>query len=215
MRPVNILSKSLLTVGTVLGLIFAQSAAALVTVDAATAAVGPVAVGETFDVDVTVTWDGGGDLLGVFSSHEWDNTQLDLTNAVFPLATAFETRPVLLAMGAYYPGMGRLGTIADGVAGDDLSSTARTVQYAKAPPAVDAGNAASQVIVRLTFLVVGVGDGIAEVDGFFNQGDIGAEGDTFTFGSNVAISVPEPSSAMLGLSALGCVFAVVSVRRRD
>jgi hypothetical protein len=199
----RLLKIMLLTIATVA--LVATSASALVTVDATSAAAGPLLIGDSFDVDINVTWDGGGSLLGVFSSHQWDNTELALTNAVFPLAPMFETRPTLLANGAYYPGMGRLGTIAEGVAGDDLSSTARTVQYAKAPPAVSSGNAGTQLIVRLTFQVVGFGDGVANVDGFFNTGDIGAEGDTFEFGSNVAIAIiPEPGTVVLmGLGLAG------------
>jgi hypothetical protein len=66
---------------------FVSTASALVTVNATTTAISPVRVGDTIEVDILVSWDGSGQLIGIFSSHVWDSSQLDLLGAVFPLPT--------------------------------------------------------------------------------------------------------------------------------
>jgi hypothetical protein len=113
---------------------FVGSASALVTIGQTTSAVGPLDINDTFDVQILLTWDGNATtgLTGIFASHQWSNTQLALTNATFTAGTmTFETRPTPLKGTSYDPALSRLGTIAAGIAGDDLTQTARTVQYAQ------------------------------------------------------------------------------------
>lgn len=208
------LARTSLTFVAVLGLFFAPGAAATVTVDLSTATVS-ANVGDTFDVDVLLTWDGAGSLVGMFSSHQWDNGQLQLINAVFPAAPQFETKPVPLKGGGYDPALTRFGTIAAGIAGDDLSSTARTVSYGSLDPLNGATSAMTdELITRLTFEVIGAGDGVAEIVGVILKGDLGADGDDFAFGPDLAVTVPEPASALLALSSLAAVMGVIAVRRR-
>jgi hypothetical protein len=211
MRPM--LTKTFLTCASVFGLLFAQSSDAVVVISLDPSTTGPLNVGDTFDVDVLASWDGSGALTSIFSSHAWSN-QLALINAEFPPATQFETRPVLFAGGAYDPGMSRFGTIADGQPGDDLSQTARTVQYGSLDPLNSTNAATDQVVTQLTFEVIGEGDGVAEIFGALLQGDAGATADDFAFGPDVAITIPEPGGVLLGLSSLASVLAVAAVRRR-
>jgi hypothetical protein len=115
----------------------------------------------------------------------------------------FETRPNIMAGTSFAPVMGRFGTIAAGVAGDDLTASARTVQYGTLT-ALAASRAATDLVVRLTFQIVGAGDGVAEITGANLIGDNGAAGDSFAFGSNVSVAIPEPGTALLmGLGLLG------------
>jgi hypothetical protein len=115
----------------------------------------------------------------------------------------FETRPNILAGGSFDPVMGRFGTIAAGVFGDDLSASARTVQYGTLN-AIGAGRAATNLVVRLTFQIIGAGDGVAEITNANLIGDTGAQGDSYAFGSQVAVAIPEPGTALLmGLGLLG------------
>jgi hypothetical protein len=198
----------------VLGLFFARGAAAIVNVDLTTSEAGPVNIGDSFDVDVLLSWDGAGSLIGIFSSTVWDSGQLMLTNAEFPLNPNFETRPVpLKGVGSYIPELTRFGTIESGLAGDDLDSTARTVQYGTVEPLDPSSAKTDEVIVRLTFLVVGAGDGVAEVTNVFLNADAIAN-DTSAFGPPITMTIPEPGSALLAMSSLASVFAVAVVRRR-
>ena len=218
MRPMKNFRKTLLAVCTLVGLMFAQNAAALVTVNASSAADGTTqSVGFTFDVDVSVTWDGGqtgpGDTFqGVFTSHTWDSSQLTLIGVAGLVGPPgmFDVRPNIMAGTSFLPTMAAVGDINTGLAGDDITTSARTVQYA-APGAIDSTRATTDITVRLTFQIVGAGDGVAEVTGTNLISDAGAVGDSFAFGTNVAVTVPEPTSAMLALSAIGSVFAVVSL----
>jgi len=212
------LARIFVTSISVLGLLFAQGAGALVTSSQTTTAVGPLNIGDTFDVDVLLTWDGSATegLVGIFTSIEWDNTQLQFNGpAVFPINTNFETRPVPLKGSSYAPALSRLGTIENGISGDDLTSTARVIQYAQG--AVMPLNATSamtdELITRLNFTVVGAGDGVAEIAGVRLIGDE-ITGDVGVFGAPIAITIPEPGSSLLALSSLISVFGVVAVRRR-
>lgn len=208
MRLLEILVLSLVSTTLII-----STASALVTVDATTAAVSPMHVGDTFDVDISVTWDGADSLIGIFSSHTWDNTQLVLLGAVFPNNPQFETAPIIFKGGSYEPGLTRLGTIAAGIAGDDLSSTARTVQYGAPPPFISGVSAESELITRLTFQIIGgIGEGPVEIVGALLLGDNGAGRvggvvipDDFAFGSKISIVViPEPGTALLmGLGLAG------------
>jgi len=190
----------------VVTMMVASSAQALVTVDASSAADGTTqSVGFTFDVDINVTWDGTGALTGIFTSHTWDSSQLSLIGADSTLGAPgmFESRPNILAGTSFEPVMGRFGTIAAGVAGDDLSASARTVQYGTLS-AIGAGRAATNLVVRLTFQIVGAGDGVAEITNANLLGDAGANGDTYALGSAVSVAIPEPGTALLmGLGLLG------------
>jgi hypothetical protein len=197
----------------------ASSASALITVTATTAVAAPLDVGDTFDVDILLTWDGAGAVTGIFSSHQWSNTQLSLLGASITLGpNTFETRPVpLKSAESYAPALTRFGTIASGLLGDDLSSTARTVQYGAVPIGVPLNPATSQrtdeLITTLTFEVIGVGDGVAEIAGVFLQADE-CQGDTCVFGPDVVVNLPEPGSVLLAVFSLVGVFGVVAVRRR-
>jgi len=190
----------------VVTMMVASSAQALVTVDASSAADGTTqSVGFTFDVDINVTWDGTGALTGIFTSHTWDSSQLSLIGADSTLGAPgmFETRPQILPGGtAFVPlALSRFGTIAAGVSGDDLTSSARTVQYGAVTPVDTAGG---DLVVRLTFQIIGAGDGVAEITNANLIGDAGAVGDSFAFGAGVAVAIPEPGTALLmGLGLLG------------
>jgi len=190
----------------VVTMMVASSAQASVTVNASSAADGTTqSVGFTFDVDINVTWDGAGSLTGIFTSHTWDSSQLSLIGADSTLGAPgmFETRPNIMAGTSFAPVMGRFGTIAAGVAGDDLSASARTVQYGSTT-ALGAGRAATDLVVRLTFQIVGAGDGVAEITNANLLGDSGSNGDTYAFGTGVAVAIPEPGTALLmGLGLLG------------
>lgn len=212
MRPWKTIFLSLLATTS-----FVSTASALVTVDATTTAISPVHVGDTIEVDILVSWTGTGQLIGIFSSHAWDNTQLDLLGAFFPLSPGFETSPLLFRGGSYDPVLSRLGTIAGGISGDDLTSTARTVQYGSPPPGALNGAtsaATNQLVTRLMFEVIGgVGEGPVEINGAILLGDTGALGDSFTFGSQISLLVvPEPGAGLLlGLGLAG----LASSRRRE
>jgi hypothetical protein len=192
----------------------ASSASALITVTATTAVAAPLDVGDTFDVDILLTWDGAGAVTGIFSSHQWSNTQLSLLGASITLGpNTFETRPVpLKSAESYAPALTRFGTIASGLLGDDLSSTARTVQYGSVPigSALFASSAkVDQLVTTLTFQVIGAGDGFAEIDGVLLQADE-FQGDAGTFvNTGVSINViPEPGTALLmGLGLAGLAAA--------
>lgn len=182
---------------------FAGTGSALVTVNATTTVDSPLHVGDNFEVDILVSWDGGGALFGLFSSHVWDNTQLALVGANFPLSPRFETSPLLLRGGTYDPVLTRFGTISAGIVGDDITSSARTIQYGSLETLNPSTSAAmDQLVTRLTFQVVGgIGEGPVEINGAILLGDTGASGDDFTFGSEISILVvPEPGvGLMLGL----------------
>jgi len=186
-----------------LALVVAGTASAFVTISSTTTATLYTSVGETFEVDIFLSWDGAGSLTGVFASHGWDSNQLSLISAVFPSQPSFETRPIALKGGSYDPSLTRIGTLASGVAGDDLTSTARTVQYFQsgATPLLPASATTNELITRLTFQVIGIGDGIIEVYGLLLAGD-GVVGDDLIFVDFEL--VPEPGTALLmGLGLAG------------
>lgn len=184
--------------------LYATSASALITVEHTSNAVGEVAQGGTFDVDITLTFDGTPDLAGVFTSAGWDPTELQLVNATTPpFAVLFGPQGFLSQVAApgQFPG--------------DPAGTLRTIQFA-ANPGQQAG-AGSELITTLTFEVIGGLDGTADVDVIFNSGDafiaptgatIGLE-NTALLGTSVSYTpVPEPGTALLmGLGLTGLTLA--------
>lgn len=190
-----------------------KSASALVTIDLSSPFVGYAYAGAIINVDVTVTWDGAGSLTGVFTSHTWDSTQFALIGADSTLGAPgmFETRPNILPGTSFAPTMGRFGTIAAGVAGDDLTSSARTVQYGTVTP-LASSRAGSNLVTRLTFQFIGLGDVLPIITGVNLLGDTGANGDSFQLDS-IAFT-PEPGTAVLmGLGLLG--LGARRIRRRQ
>lgn len=199
--------KSMLIAATVFGLC-ASSASALITVEHTSNAVGEVAQGGTFDVDVTITFDGSPALAGAFTSAAWDPSELSLVSATAPpFAILFGPQGFLSQVAApgNFPG--------------DPAGTLRTIQFA-ANPGQQAG-AGSALVTTLTFQVIGGTDGTANVDVFFNSGDgfiaptgapIGLE-NTSLIGASVSFTpVPEPGTALL--MGLGLSGLAVAGRRR-
>lgn len=214
MKIVQRMTSRMVAVVGMMGLLVAQSASALVTVDHVASTAGPVAVGQQFTVDVLITWDGSGSLQGAFSSTDWDSTQLELIDfdwlGIADFATSlFDVFPPPV----FLPGLGRLGGANQ--PGDDVLSTIRSTQYGAAAPASASGAATDSLVTTLTFEVLAVGDGTAEIGNVILQGDAGAVGDTFAAGPDAVVTLPEPGSTVLGMAALASVFGVASIRRRS
>lgn len=119
--------------------------------------------------------------------------------------------------GSYDSSLQRFGTIAAGLLGDDLSSTARTIQYGAVPIGVplnpDTSQRTEELVTTLTFEVIGVGDGVAEIFGLLLNADE-CQGDVCVFGPEVAVNLPEPGSVSLAVTSLLAIFGVLAVRRR-
>jgi len=182
----------------------ATTASALVTVthtnDSGGAALN---VGDTFVVDITVGYDGNpAGLTGLFTSAGWDPAELTL------LGTTGAAQPFIL-----FPGVsGILSKVVDGGQSfpGDTPGTTRAVQY-QAGPGQAGGAGADTLVLSLLFQVVGAGDGTANVDVVFNNGDgifiNAADTDPSNLlltGTSVSI-VPEPGTALLmslGLAGL-------------
>lgn len=189
----------------------AGAAAAVVVVNNTTTAVNPLAVNDTFTVAVRVVWDGQSTppgLQGIFTSTSYDTSVVEFVSATSAPASILsfvdpDTQDVI-------PGLNRLlqPTIINGAL--------RTVQYGagSAEAFVDprAANApAGRLITTLTFRAIAAGTTV--ISGFVAPGDSIA-GDTFSAGTTVPITVPEPGSFLLGGAALGAVLSVVAIRRR-
>jgi len=165
-----------------------------------------IQVGETFTVDVIAGYDGiPAGLTGFFTSASWDTSQLEFLSAT--------AAPFAIFFGA----TGSLSKFTDpAVFATDPPGTLRTVQFG-APPGQSGSAGADTLITTLTFQVVGVGDGTAEVTAFsFADEGIFAmatpvDPSDITLTSAV-VNVPEPSSGLLSLSALG-VTGLVALRR--
>lgn len=210
---------TLLTFGSCIGLLFAGGAAAVVTIDQVAIQEGPLEIGDLFDIDILLSWDGTGSLDGIFVSHQWDRDQLQLVDAVWPLmpgvgyATA---REKLTGTGSSVdPFLRRSGTIAEGLPSEDSRHSARTIHYFSRVLLRNILSAETDTLVtRLTFRVVGVGDGIAEVTPMLLSRGVGAWSDTLVLGAEATIAiVPEPSVTML--MGLGLGGLVVAGRRKD
>ena len=98
---------------------------------------------------------------------------------------------------------------------DDALSTIRSVQYGSSGTVNPSGAATDVLVTTLTFEVLAVGDGTAEIGNVILQGDAGAVGDTFAAGPDAVVTLPEPGSTVLGMAALASVFGVASIRRRS
>jgi len=70
-----------------LALVVAGTASAFVTISSTTTATLYTSVGETFEVDIFLSWDGAGSLTGVFASHGWDSNQAELDLCRVSVAT--------------------------------------------------------------------------------------------------------------------------------
>lgn len=183
----------------------ATSASALVSVTHTSNAAGPLLIGETFEVEVSVGYNGDpAGLTGLFVSAGWDPTQLQLVGTNIPF------QPFAIFAG----GLGSLGKIADGGQSfpGDPAGTTRTVQYQALPGQQgnnDFGN--PTVVTNLVFEVIGAGDLTAEIDVIFNQGDVilfngtDPNNGAGNFTSASVSIVPEPGTALLmslGLAGL-------------
>lgn len=196
----------------VLGLFFVSSllatgANALVSVDYADDSGGAaLGIGSVFHVDVSASWDGTpAGLEGLFTSTRWDPTQIQLTGAT--------NAPFQIFVGPD----GALGRLSNprSFAGD-APGTLRTVQHGVLP-SQSAAPGGPTLITRLTFTVLGVGDGVAEIEGFINQGDtiftsssLNVPPSSYTLGSTSVTIVPEPGSALL----VGFGLSILAERRR-
>jgi len=161
-----------------------------------------VAQASSFNVDVTLSYNGEGTLTGVRTSALWDSSELLLTNAT--------AAPSSVLSGS----SGALSKVSDPMQfPGDPTGTLRTVQYlASSGQSASAGSA---LITTLTFQVIGGLDGIADIDVVLNSGDgcsgaLGAacgSGDFVLVGTSIAYTpVPEPGTALLmslGLAGLG------------
>ena len=157
-------------------------------------------LGDTFNVNVTLGFDGGNTLTSIFVSAGWDPTVLSLTGstaapfAIFFGASGFAAKVVDPQV---FPG--------------DPAGTIRTAQYGSAP-GQEAGAGLDTLITTLTFQVIGIPvGGLISIDVVLNVGDgcFGAggtpcaPGDLATFGTTVNV-VPEPGTALLmGLGLVG------------
>jgi hypothetical protein len=181
----------------------ATTASALITVTHTNDAAGPLNIGDTFVVDITVGYDGNpAGLTGIFTSAGWDPAELSLVGTTGP------AQPFAI----FFGGGGFLGKVVDGGQSfpGDTPGTTRAVQY-QAGPGQSGGAGADTLILSLVFQVVGAGDGTANVDVVFNNGDgifvNAADTDPSNLqltGTSVAL-VPEPGTALLmslGLAGL-------------
>lgn len=188
--------------------LIAGSASALVSVSHSSAADGTTLLpGDTFTVDVAVSWDGAGTLSGVFSSTGFDDSVVQFVSADwFGLGETASSVFDVFPPPVFLPGLGRLGGIS--FAGDP-ASLVRTVQYGIAPPgsANALGAAANVLITTLTFEAVGGGS--TTIGTVFGTADVGAAGDAFDGGADVVVNVvPEPGTALLmGLGLAGLAAA--------
>jgi len=158
---------------------------------------------DSFNVDITLGYDGAPTLTGVFASASWDPSELQLTGSTTPPFAIF------------FGGSGFLSKISDPASfpGDPAGSL-RTIQFG-ANPGQSAGAGPDTLITTLTFQVIGGVDGVAAVDVAFLSGDLisGAAGvpivggDLSLTGTSVSyVPVPEPGTALLmglGLGGLG------------
>lgn len=150
--------------------------------------------GETFDVDVSVTWDGSGSLVHIFTSTLYDDAVLQLVGADW-LGFA-ETAPSILDRSLptfpfFATGFTRVGGLS--LAGDP-PSLIRSVQYGAATSPIlplDPSHASTSFVTTLTFEVIGAGP--IDIQGGFGLADE-VSGDTVEF---VTTYIPEPGTAVL------------------
>jgi hypothetical protein len=94
--------------------------------------------------------------------------------------------------------------------------TLRTIQHGVIPTET-ASRGGPSLITRLTFTVLGVGNGIAEISGFVDRGDGIFDGSfndispsSYSLGTTSVSIVPEPGTALL----MGFGFALLADRRQ-
>jgi hypothetical protein len=158
-----------------------------------------IAQGNSFNLNINLSYNGEGTLTGIRTSASWDPLELLLTNAT--------TAPLSILSGSN----GLLSKLSDPTQfSGDPAGTLRTIQYG-ASSGQSAG-AGSVLITTLTFQVIGGLDGIAGIGVLLNSGDgcFGGACDTgelVLVGTSIAYTpIPEPGSVLLlglGLAGLG------------
>lgn len=189
-------------------LLVAGSAAATVTVNHSTSAASTTLnVGDSIAIQVRISWDGQGQLQGVFSSTAADSSVLAGESAV---SGANLYRGSIFAFTDLDTGdstsLGRFGQGQLRQAVDPVG-VVRSIQYGSLVP-IQAGGAASNVLVT-TITFRAVAPGTTSVGYFLAPADTGAQGDSLVVGTSVTVTVnpiPEPGTALLmglGLAGLG------------
>jgi len=192
------LFKSMLIAAIAIGLSSAAASAGII-VSYDNDAAGPLAVGDTVNVDVNVSYDGNPpELTGIFTSTEWDSSVLSLqgfTSAPFAIFFGSDGFLANVAQPGNFPG--------------DPAGSLRTIQFG-ANPGQFGGAGPATLITTLTFEVVGLGSGdvsgtLLTGDGVFTTAGVVESGSVTLGGTSIAI-VPEPGTALLmglGLAGLG------------
>lgn len=187
-------------------LLAAGSASALVSVSHTATTATSIAVGETVTIQVRVSWDGSGQLLGVFSSTAAADSSVLAGESAVNGANLYRgslfafTDPDTgdaTSLGRF--GQGQLRQAVDPV------GVVRSIQYGSLSPILPGGAAANVLVTTITFRAVGAG--VTTIGTFLAPADTGAQGDTFDGGASIQVTVvPEPGTALLmglGLAGLG------------
>lgn len=161
-----------------------------------------LAPGEQFTVDMFLDTEGETEITSVFVSAEVDPAVLEFVSGTSPGQILFNF--------STFEGVGRVTQ--PFVLGSDPAGLVRAASFAALTPSGVASS--DELLSTLTFEAVGAGS--TPVFGLVAQGDdvtvsgVSVAG-SVTFDPSATITVPEPSSVLLSLSALGTVFLV---RRR-